>query len=197
MATIRSYDNDATIHDQDKLIGSDGSTGPDNGKTKNYTVSALKEFILESVSPGSTVVSEGDLQSVLITLSPDQVLAFNGGNTIEVLPQPEAGKAYDFIGYHFYIQFNTTAYNFSGSTISVGLGYSSTNDTLTNTKYPFYPGTFNVTETQSLMRNYFNTGTYLLNEAMVLKSATNTVVTEGDSAVKIKVFYKIVDIVPQ
>ena len=197
MATIRSYDNDATIHAQDKLIGSDGSTGPDNGKTKNYTVSALREYILESVAPGSTVVSEGDLQSVLITLTPDQVLAFNGGNTIEVLPQPDSGKAYDFIGYHFYINFNTTAYNFSGSTISVGLGYSSMNDSLTNTKYSFSQGTFNVTETQSFIRNYYSTGTYLLNEAMVIKSATNTVVTQGDSTVKIKVFYKIVDIIPQ
>ena len=197
MPSISSYQIDQTIHPEDKLLGSDGVQGVDNGKTKNFTVSALKEFILESVEPGSTVVSEGDLQSVLITLTSDQILAFNGGNTIEVLPQPESGKAYDFIGYHFYIEFNNTAYNFSGSTISVGLGYSSTNDILGNAKYQFYPGTFNVTETQSLMRNYFNTGTYLLNEAMVLKSATNTVVTEGDSSVKIKVFYKIVDIIPQ
>ena len=197
MANINSYASDQTIHANDKLIGSDGTTGADFGKTKNFTVSALRDYMLESVEPGSTIVSEADLRSVLITLTPDQILAFNLGNTIEVLPQPETGKAYDFIGYHFYIQFNTTAYNFSGSVISVGIGYSSMNDILGNAKYQFYPGTFNVTETQSLMRNYFNTGIYLLNEAMVIKSATNTVVTEGDSTVKIKVFYKIVDIVPQ
>lgn len=194
MATIRSYDNDATIHAQDKLIGSDGSTGPDNGKTKNYTVSALREYILESVAPGSTVVSEGDLQSVLITLTPDQVLAFSGGNTIELLPQPEAGKAYDLLGYHFYINFNTTAYDFVGS---VGIGYSSMNDSLTNAKYTLYQGTFNVTETQSFIRNYYSTGTYLVNESVLLKSSTVTAVTQGDSTVKIKVFYKIVDIIPQ
>jgi len=50
MATINTYDNDSTIEAADKLIGSDGSTGADAGKTKNYTVSSLTSHIGQNLS---------------------------------------------------------------------------------------------------------------------------------------------------
>lgn len=50
MAIINSYGNDGTIHGADKLIGSDGTTGADAGKTKNYTVSSLTSFVGENLS---------------------------------------------------------------------------------------------------------------------------------------------------
>jgi len=50
MAKISTYNNDGTIEAGDKLIGTDGSSGADGGKTKNYTVAALETFMFTSPS---------------------------------------------------------------------------------------------------------------------------------------------------
>lgn len=50
MAIINSYSNDTTIHAEDKLIGSDGTTGADAGKTKNYEVSTLTSYVASNLS---------------------------------------------------------------------------------------------------------------------------------------------------
>lgn len=45
MANISSYTSDATIDPLDKVIGTDGTTGADQGKTKNFTVSSLTTYV--------------------------------------------------------------------------------------------------------------------------------------------------------
>ena len=50
MARITTYATDVTIHDADKVIGTDGVEGINNGKTKNYTVSELKGYINTGVN---------------------------------------------------------------------------------------------------------------------------------------------------
>jgi len=50
MARITTYATDATIHDADKVIGTDGVEGVNNGKTKNYTVAELKTYINTGVN---------------------------------------------------------------------------------------------------------------------------------------------------
>lgn len=50
MANIGTYSNDSTINAADKLIGSDGTSGADSGKTKNYTVSSLTTHIAANLS---------------------------------------------------------------------------------------------------------------------------------------------------
>ncbi len=50
MANIGTYSNDATIDSADKLIGTDGTSGADSGKTKNYTVSSLTTHIASNLS---------------------------------------------------------------------------------------------------------------------------------------------------
>jgi hypothetical protein len=51
MAKISTYNNDGTVEAADKLIGTDGSTNSaDTGKTKNYTVAALRTFMFASPS---------------------------------------------------------------------------------------------------------------------------------------------------
>ena len=45
MPKIESYNNDVTINDNDKLIGSDGDTGV----TKNYTINDLKTYFASTV----------------------------------------------------------------------------------------------------------------------------------------------------
>ena len=50
MARITTYATDATIHDADKVIGTDGVEGVNNGKTKNYTVAELKSYINSGIN---------------------------------------------------------------------------------------------------------------------------------------------------
>ena len=45
MANISLYNSDTTIDLNDKVIGTDGTTGVDQGKTKNFTISSLTNFI--------------------------------------------------------------------------------------------------------------------------------------------------------
>ena len=49
MANIGTYSNDSTIDPADKLIGTDGTSGADSGKTKNYTISSLTTHIANNL----------------------------------------------------------------------------------------------------------------------------------------------------
>jgi hypothetical protein len=82
MATIRSYDNDATINPQDKLIGSDGSTGVDNGKTKNYTISSLRNFILDGPSLSNIVDAADDTAAATAGIAVGGV--YRTGSTLKI-----------------------------------------------------------------------------------------------------------------
>ena len=62
MANISLYQLDSAIDGSDKVIGTDGTTGADQGKTKNFTVSALGAHILHtSTLTGGTNVN-GDVE---------------------------------------------------------------------------------------------------------------------------------------
>ena len=50
MAKISTYTSDGTIEAADKLIGTDGSSGVDSGKTKNYSVAALTTYIASNLA---------------------------------------------------------------------------------------------------------------------------------------------------
>ncbi len=45
MAKISTYSTDGTIDPADKLIGTDGTQGADNGKTKNFSIANVQTFI--------------------------------------------------------------------------------------------------------------------------------------------------------
>ena len=45
MSKIDLYGTDSVIQDEDKIIGTDGTSGSDSGKTKNFTVSSLTTYI--------------------------------------------------------------------------------------------------------------------------------------------------------
>lgn len=68
MANINSYSVDSTIDPLDKLIGSDGSTGPDNGKTKNFTVSSLKDFVLSAPKLSSILEAADDAAAAALSV---------------------------------------------------------------------------------------------------------------------------------
>lgn len=49
MSKIDLLTTDSTVEDADKLVGTDGTTGADAGKSKNYTVAALKAHVLAGI----------------------------------------------------------------------------------------------------------------------------------------------------
>lgn len=49
MARIKTYTIDTTLNPDDKWIGTDGASGAENGKTKNFTVQAVSDYVLDQV----------------------------------------------------------------------------------------------------------------------------------------------------
>lgn len=76
MANIGTYSNDSTIDPADKLIGSDGTSGADAGKTKNYTVSSLSTHISANLS--SPVKISGLSEAADDTAAASAGIAVNG-----------------------------------------------------------------------------------------------------------------------
>lgn len=66
MSKISLYPLDSTIDPEDKVIGTDGSDGADNGVTKNYSIAALGAYIN---ALGVETVSTTD--GTFISLTPD------------------------------------------------------------------------------------------------------------------------------
>lgn len=85
MANISLYQLDSEIDGSDKVIGTDGTTGADQGKTKNFTVSALGAHILHtSTLTGGTNVNgnltvQQDQADATITIISDTSNVSPGG----------------------------------------------------------------------------------------------------------------------
>lgn len=45
MARVSNYNTDSTLNPEDKWIGTDGAEGVENGKTKNYTVQSILDYV--------------------------------------------------------------------------------------------------------------------------------------------------------
>jgi hypothetical protein len=45
MARVSNYNTDGTLNADDKWIGTDGAEGAENGKTKNYTVQSVLNYV--------------------------------------------------------------------------------------------------------------------------------------------------------
>jgi hypothetical protein len=81
MANISLYELDTEINPSDKVIGTDGTNGEDQGKTKNFTVSALKSFIAST----NVVQTQVDLDQ-------DDIFSLNNEGSVELIPAPGEGK---------------------------------------------------------------------------------------------------------
>lgn len=105
MAIINSYSEDSTIHGEDKLIGSDGTTGADAGVTKNYSVDALASFMRTTGLLGDvTIRNLTTTGAIYVTINTIQatpgasrviradehfnVITFTGGNGTYVIELP-------------------------------------------------------------------------------------------------------------
>lgn len=70
MARITSYSADSEIIDADKIVGTDGNVGSQYGKTKNFTLGDIKQYVKEPYSykvfTALLTQSGGDVSSTTI-----------------------------------------------------------------------------------------------------------------------------------
>jgi hypothetical protein len=202
MTKISQYSLDSSITDDDKILGSDGVDGVNNGVTKNFSVGKLKEYILSDVEPGSVVVDSDTVYSTTVTLTPAQMLSFNGGGAIELLPTPDTGKGYLLTDTFTKIEHNTTAYNFVYSPFityydtetsqSVFYGYWGSLERLILND--LYTGA-NLEDTFSRNVPPASTNPIIIRQLPVyLKSGSSETVSQGDATVKITLEYRIIDL---
>lgn len=181
MARLENYTNDSVINSADKLIGTDGAQSANNA-TKNFEVSALKSYIYPI-----------DLDQKLVTVTSAQLLALNGGGTIELLPAPGANKILVVNDVFAWIDFATTAYNFAFASGNDGVRLNNGTEWTGNA----YPGPQFLNASAD---DYNRTGMFIYpqryapNTTFNLHATSGVSVSQGDSPIKFNIIYRIVDL---
>jgi len=106
MARIKEYGLDSDINAADKVVGTDGTPGDDFGKTKNFSIGSLKDFIAGS-----------QLVTTKVTVTSAQLLSLNGGGSIELIAAPGENKVIIPMSICGFLDFNTTAYVSSSDSV--------------------------------------------------------------------------------
>jgi len=184
MANIYSYPQISELATNDTIAISDFSKG---NKTQSVTIEQLSDYF-------NTGVVNNLVQQASVTLTPAQLLSLDGGGSVELIATPGAGKIIVPISYASFLDFNTTAYNVSVNAINLtyedaslpnGERFAYINSIYANADYYVIGspaidaglGGFSVAE----------------NQALVLKTNPGVPVTGGDSPLKIKILYRIID----
>lgn len=172
MGRIQSYANDSTIEGTDRLIGTDGAV-LSNYATKNFTISALRNFIAET-----SIVKKQ------ITITAEQLGDLDGTDIIELVEAGGADKVIVPISVACFLDYNSEAYNFS-SALKI---LSGSLDVGT-----FETAQLNASEdTYFAIKLFFNAVLLGANQPLNL-SANNTTVDTGDSPLVIDIAYRIAD----
>lgn len=170
MSKIRLYTTDNNIDDDDKVVGTD-VTG---NNTKNYEMSAIRNYV------GSTSVA-----TTKVTLTSDQLLSLDGGGTVELIEAPGAGKVIVPVSIVGFLDYNTTAYNFS-SDINVVTGTSGQVGILQS-------GALNATGDRYFCSELVTNGLALSSNAALNIYTTSETVTTGDSPLTLSITYRVVE----
>lgn len=64
MTKIKQYELDSTIHEDDKVIGTDGNPGVDLGRTKNFTIAALTAYLNTALEVDDMIGGSGTLNTI-------------------------------------------------------------------------------------------------------------------------------------
>jgi len=146
-------------------------TNPQDAATKNY------------------VDTRNDLKVVDVTLSPAEVISFNGGNTISLIPAPGAGKLLAVLNVILFLDYNSLPYNFVAGGISDGVNFyigtdksRSINSTILNSiaaQYVSYdfPNSDVNTDIQP-------------NVAFTIQASAGMTVSQGNSPLKLSILYR-------
>jgi hypothetical protein len=172
MGRIQSYANDSTIEGTDRLIGTDGAV-LSNYATKNFTISALRNFIAET-----SIVKKQ------ITVTAEQLGDLSGTGTIELIEAAGTDKVIVPISAACFLDYNSEVYNFSADLkITSGL---------------LDIGTLATAQLNASEDTYFAINLFL--SAILLRAnqplnlfANNTTVDTGDSPLVIDIAYRVAD----
>ena len=145
-------------------------------------VYTIEEIIAETASSDAVQLFER-------TLTPAEILSFNGGGTLELIAAPGANKAIIVLQHVVYVDFNSVAYD---ATQSFSTSYGDSNvfgTTLINNS------TLNVTA-DTLVTSSSGGGVNppFINEPIKVYSGATQSITTGDSPVKIALWYKILNL---
>lgn len=164
MANIYSYPQIGELATNDTIAISDFSNG---NKTQSVTIGQLSSYF-----------NTGLVQQTSVTLTPAQLLSLNGGGSIELIAAPGVNKVIAPVSIVIFLDYNTTAYNFSSSPSISGTGS--------------IPSQF-LNSSSDKYWNLLLGGNYLEVDSALAMSATSLSVTQGDSPLKINILYRIVD----
>ena len=137
-----------------------------------------------------------DLFQKDIKLTAAQMLSLNGGNTIELIPAPGAGKILIVMNALINLDFNSQAYNFATSgmsdTVTLALGATE----LINDN-GFFTSNLNLGADTYFLGDPVSTSVSTQlppNSALNLISTAGVTVSQGDSPVKVSLIYRVVDL---
>lgn len=173
MSKIRLYTTDNNIEDDDKVIGTD-VTG---NNTKNYEMSAIRSY----VGSASVVTKK-------VTITSEQLLSLDGGGTVELIEAPGAGKVIVPLSIIGFVDYNTTAYNFS-SDINVVTGTSGQVGIIPKASLNNITPSGDIYFCSEIVTN----GQELSSNAALNIYTTSETVTQGDSPLTLSITYTIAD----
>jgi hypothetical protein len=175
MANIYSYPQIGELATNDTIAISDFSNG---NKTQSVTIGQLSSYF-----------NTGLVQQTSVTLTSAQLLSLNGGGSIELIAAPGINKVIAPISIAGFLDFNTTAYNFSGSYLGINIKSGTTGSSLAVIAEADINST---SDKYFLCVDFGLNGTLEANGSLSIIATTETV-TQGDSPLKINILYRIVD----
>jgi len=149
-------------------------------------VYTIEEIIAETASSDAVQLFER-------TLTPAEVLSFNGGGTLELIAAPGANKVIVVLNTFAFTDFNSVAYD---STQSFFISYGDSNYLSLPGTYSFIGSSALNATSDSLQYNpqiAFISAPFI-NEPVKLYSGATQSITTGDSPVKIALWYKILNL---
>ena len=168
------------------LVGTQMNVEQSDGTRKNLTRNFSVQQIVD-LAPTS-IVRQKDL-----TITADQMLALNGGGTIDIIPAQGAGQLTSILNMAMFLDYGGTVYNFATTGLSDGiafkLGAVSTFHTLNSSTE------LNITQDRYTVFDFPNNDemVYEPNTAFTLTATSGVTVSQGNSPIRLSVLYRIVN----
>jgi len=184
MAEISSYPQ-ASPKGSDRVLGIqtyvEGDDSTIGNPTKTFTINDINNLVEQN--SGSSVYT-----TRVVELTPTQILSLNGDGILELIPAPGAGKVIIVSEILFFLDYNSTSYNFNLSFgylnitfgTSTALVGSADYRTLLNKSSDYYANVQDRMEPK-------------VNQPLNLSAAGGISVTQGNSTVKFSIVYRILN----
>jgi|9_EtaG_2_1085328.scaffolds.fasta_scaffold04708_4 hypothetical protein len=182
MPIIYSYQPISNLSGLDTILVND--TSEDN-TTKTASIDDIKDYI----GLGTDVLKKD------ITITPAQLLSFNGGGSIELIPAPGAGKLIAVQNMIYFLDYNSASYNFAtpglSDTITFKIGTVNTFQNLSATN------DLNVSADKYISFDFPNNDEnddIQANVAFTLDATSGVTVSQGNSTIKLSILYRNVNL---